>query len=82
MCVDARTETAGKLAVRKMGESPEMNDKPEILTREEVLWLLSQKAREGTTSAMIALEGRCDLRPTPASTTSLNASSTRADRDG
>ena len=46
-----------------------MNDKPEILTREEVLGLLSQKAREGTTSAMIALEGRCDLRPTPASTT-------------
>jgi hypothetical protein len=33
-----------------------MSDEPEILRRTEVLELLSQKAREGSTSAMIALE--------------------------
>jgi hypothetical protein len=33
-----------------------MPDEPEILSRTEVLALLSQKAREGSTSAMIALE--------------------------
>jgi hypothetical protein len=33
-----------------------MPDEPEILSRNEVLELLSQKAREGSTSAMIALE--------------------------
>jgi hypothetical protein len=33
-----------------------MSEPPEIATREEVLALLSQKAREGSTSAMIALE--------------------------
>ena len=33
-----------------------MPDEHEILSRNEVLELLSQKAREGSTSAMIALE--------------------------
>ena len=33
-----------------------MSDKDQILSRKEVLELLSQKAREGSTSAMIALE--------------------------
>ncbi len=42
-----------------------MDDKPEILTREEVLGLLSQKAREGTTSAMIALERALRLDADP-----------------
>ena len=32
------------------------DEAPEILSRAEVLALLSQKAREGSTSAMIALE--------------------------
>ena len=33
-----------------------MSDEDQILSRTEVLALLSQKAREGSTSAMIALE--------------------------
>lgn len=33
-----------------------MSDEDQILSRTEVLELLSQKAREGSTSAMIALE--------------------------
>jgi hypothetical protein len=33
-----------------------MNDEDQILSRTQVLALLSQKAREGSTSAMIALE--------------------------
>jgi hypothetical protein len=33
-----------------------MSDERQILSRTEVLELLSQKAREGSTSAMIALE--------------------------
>ena len=33
-----------------------MSDKDQILSQTEVLELLSQKAREGSTSAMIALE--------------------------
>jgi hypothetical protein len=33
-----------------------MSDEDQILSRTEVLGLLSQKAREGSTSAMIALE--------------------------
>jgi hypothetical protein len=33
-----------------------MSDGDQILSRTEVLELLSQKAREGSTSAMIALE--------------------------
>ena len=33
-----------------------MNGEDQILSRPEVLALLSQKAREGSTSAMIALE--------------------------
>jgi hypothetical protein len=33
-----------------------MSDEDQILSRKEVLELLSQKAREGSTSAMIALE--------------------------
>jgi hypothetical protein len=33
-----------------------MRDEDQILSRTEVLGLLSQKAREGSTSAMIALE--------------------------
>jgi hypothetical protein len=33
-----------------------MSDEDRILSRTEVLGLLSQKAREGSTSAMIALE--------------------------
>jgi hypothetical protein len=33
-----------------------MTDEDQTLTRTEVLGLLSQKAREGSTSAMIALE--------------------------
>jgi hypothetical protein len=34
----------------------EQMSEPQILSREEVLELLSQKAKEGSTSAMIALE--------------------------
>jgi hypothetical protein len=33
-----------------------MSDEDQVLSRTEVLELLSQKAREGSTSAMIALE--------------------------
>jgi hypothetical protein len=33
-----------------------MSDEDQILSRTEVLGLLSQKAREGSTSSMIALE--------------------------
>jgi hypothetical protein len=38
-----------------------MNDQPTIADRAEVLELLTQKARQGSTSAMIALERA--LRP-------------------
>jgi hypothetical protein len=37
-------------------EEEKMSDQDQILSRTEVLALLSQKAREGSTSAMIALE--------------------------
>jgi hypothetical protein len=37
-------------------EEEKVSDEDQILSRTEVLALLSQKAREGSTSAMIALE--------------------------
>jgi hypothetical protein len=39
-----------------------MSDEDQILSRTEVLALLSQKAREGSTSAMIALERALRIR--------------------
>ena len=38
------------------GTRKTLSDEDQILSRTEVLALLSQKAREGSTSAMIALE--------------------------
>jgi hypothetical protein len=46
-------------AARACGKSrkeEKMSNEDQILSRNEVLELLSQKAREGSTSAMIALE--------------------------
>jgi hypothetical protein len=51
--------TAERHAARACGKSrkeEKMSDEDQILSRTEVLGLLSQKAREGSTSAMIALE--------------------------
>jgi hypothetical protein len=51
--------TAERHAARACGKSrkeEKMSDDDRILSRTEVLELLSQKAREGSTSAMIALE--------------------------
>jgi hypothetical protein len=44
-----------------------MNDQPqpEIATHDEVLEMLTEKAREGSTSAMIALERALRLDPEP-----------------
>jgi hypothetical protein len=52
-------DTAERQAARACGKSrkeEKMSDEDQILSRTEVLALLSQKAREGSTSAMIALE--------------------------
>jgi hypothetical protein len=52
-------DTAERLAARACGKSrkeEKMSDEDQILSRTQVLELLSQKAREGSTSAMIALE--------------------------
>jgi hypothetical protein len=45
-----------RLARFRGTEEEKMSDEDQILSRTEVLGLLSQKAREGSTSAMIALE--------------------------
>jgi hypothetical protein len=54
----AAPQTAGRHAARALGnhEGSQMTADDQILSRTEVLALLSQKAREGSTSAMIALE--------------------------
>jgi hypothetical protein len=48
-----------------------MNNQPqaEIATHSEVLEMLTEKAREGSTSAMIALERALRLAPSPTSST-------------
>ena len=49
-----RRPPSGKL--RKNARESDEKAKPEIATREEVLEMLTEKARKGQTGAMIALE--------------------------
>jgi hypothetical protein len=62
---DVRARTAERHTARAAGTSRKegkMSDGDQILSRTEVLELLSQKAREGSTSAMIALERALRIR--------------------